>query len=98
MNLRILTLGLVMVSCQPKTPDLKEHLDGWEYVTTFKVLPDRTISVVDKESKLLTGNDDVLIVDLERKPIFKPGQEVTDLHSTRSLLIQLNSTDSLVRP
>jgi hypothetical protein len=99
MNLRILILiGLVMVSCQPKTPDLKEHLDGWGYVTTFKVLPDRIISVVDKEAKLLTGDDNVLIVDLERKPIFKPGQEVTDLYSTRSLLIQLNSTDSLVRP
>jgi hypothetical protein len=99
MNLRILILiGLVIVSCQPTTPDFKEHLDGWEYVTTFKVFPDRTISVVDKESKLLHGNDDVLIVDLERKPIFKPGQEVTDLHSTRSLLIQLNLTDSLVRP
>jgi hypothetical protein len=99
MNLRILILlGLVTVSCEPKTPDLKEHLDGWEYVTTFKVLPNKTISVVDKESKLLTGDNDVLIVDLKRKPIFKPGQQVTDLHSTRSLLIQLSVTDSLVRP
>ncbi|MGC3945537.1 MAG: hypothetical protein QM762_13640 [Chryseolinea sp.] len=99
MNLRILILlGLVTVSCEPKTPDLREHLDGWEYVTTFKVLPNKTISVVDKESKIMTGDNHVLIFDLERKPIFKPGQELTDLHSTRSLLIQLSPTDSLVRP
>ena len=94
MNLRILVpgLGLGIVSCQLESPDLKQLLDGWEYVTTFQVLPERTISVVDKEAKLLARNGDVVIVDVERKPIFKPGRETTDLHfrcSQRNVRLRL---------
>lgn len=99
MNIRrIMILGLVAVGCRQATPDLREHLNGWEYITTFTVLPKKTISIVDKESKIIAGNNDVLVVDVERKPIFKLGQEILDINSTISLLIQLYPSDSVVRP
>jgi len=73
-------------------------LDGWEIVTTYKALSARTIKVEEKLAKTFPGDNDVLIVELERKPIFKPGpnHEIRDLHSTRSLFLELAEMDTIV--
>ena len=73
-------------------------MDGWEILTTYKVLPSRAIRVEEKLARIFKGDNDVLIVELERKPIFKPGHEFTDLHSIRSLFIELADSDTLVTP
>jgi hypothetical protein len=69
-RLLIITI-LGLLSCDPHHRDLMEHLDGWEILTTYKVLPSRAIRVEDKLAKAFKGDNDVLIVELERKPIFQ---------------------------
>ena len=88
-----------LVGCQHRPPDLNEYLDGWEYVTTFKTYPYSSIDVVERRAKIVSGENYVLVVELERKLIFKPnGPELTDLHSFRFLFAELNSKDTLVSP
>jgi len=98
-TLTALLLISIIFSCDPKPPDLKESLDGWEILTTYHVIPSGTITVDDKIFKIKPGDNNVLIVDLERKPIVKKGkQEPTDLRSKRSLVIELSPADTLVSP
>jgi hypothetical protein len=89
---------LITTGCEPSIPDLKESLLGWEYVTTFKVLPSKQITVFEKRSEIVEGNNNVFIITLEVRPIFKPGKHLTDLHSYRSILIELSNKDSVVTP
>ena len=89
---------IVLLSCTRQPGDLREHLNGWEILTTYRVLPSRTIKVEEKLAKIFKGDNDVLIVELEQKPIFKPGNEVTDLQSIRTLFIELTDLDTLVTP
>jgi hypothetical protein len=88
----------ITTGCEPSIPDLKEPLFGWEYVTTFKVLPSKQITVFEKQSEIVEGNNNVLIIASEVHPMFKPGKHVTDLHSSRSILIELSNNDSIVTP
>ena len=89
---------LITTGCEPSIPDLKESLLGWEYVTTFKILPSKQITISEKQSEIVEGNNNVFIITLEVRPIFKPGKHLTDLHSYRSILIELSNKDSLVTP
>ena len=89
---------LITTGCEPSIPDLKDFLLGWEYVTTFKVLPSKQITVLEKQSEIVEGNNNVFIITTEIRPIFKPGKHLTDLHSSRSILIELDNDDSIVTP
>ena len=89
---------LITTGCEPSIPDLKESLLRWEYVTTFTVLPSKQITVFEKQSEIIEGNNNVFIITLEVRPIFKPGKHFIDLHSYRSILIELSNNDSLVTP
>jgi len=87
------------VNCQNKPLDLEKYIDGWEYVTTFKTYPSSSLSIDGKRARIDSGNNNLLVVELETKPILKhdaPTNE--DLQSFRALFIELNSTDSLVSP
>jgi hypothetical protein len=98
MNRLLIIIFIGLLSCNGQPGGLRDELDGWEIVTTYKVLPARTIKVEEKLAKTLKGDNDILIVELARKPIFKPGHEVTDLQSVRSLFIELSGSDTLVTP
>jgi hypothetical protein len=88
-----------LVSCKPQPPDLKEYINGWEYVTTFKTYPARSLTVVEKRAKIISGDNSVLVVELEKKPILKPNvSEPRDLHSYRFLFVELSLKDTLVSP
>lgn len=89
---------LLTTGCKPSIPDLKESLLGWEYVTTFKILPSKQIIIFEKQSEIVEGNNNVFIITSEVRPIFKPGKHLTDLHSYRSILIELSNNDSIVTP
>lgn len=89
---------LITTGCEPSIPDLQESLLGWEYITTFKVLPSKQITVSEKQSEIIEGNNSVFIITSQALPIFKPGQHFTDLHSYRSILIELSNKDSIVTP
>jgi hypothetical protein len=94
----LIIASLITTGCEPSIPDLKESLLGWEYVTTFKVLPSKQITVFEKQSEIVDGNNNVFIITSEVRPIFKPGKHLTDLHSYRSILIELSNNDSIVTP
>ena len=96
--IRFALIAVLLASCNSSSPDLRQYVDDWETITKYTVLPNREITVMGKQSQIVQGNNNVLIVELETKPIFKPGHELTDLHSIRSLLIELNPVDSVVRP
>lgn len=89
---------LLTTGCKPSIPSLKESLLGWEYVTTFRILPSKQITIFEKQSELVDGNNTVFIITSEVRPIFKPGKHLTDLHSYRSIFIELSNKDSLVTP
>lgn len=94
----LVILIILTTGCKPSIPSLKESLLGWEYVTTFKILPSKQITIFEKQSELVDGNHSVFIITSEVRPIFKPGKHLTDLHSYRSILIELSNDDSIVTP
>lgn len=89
----------ILAACQPKGPDLKTHLDGWESLTTFQVSPSKSIIVSDKRAKIIQGSNNVLVVELQRKPILKrETDKLSDVHTARRLVIELNPQDTFVTP
>ena len=91
-------IALIFLFSCTREPNLREHLSGWEYVTTFNVLPSKQITIFEKQSEIVEGNNNVFIITSEVRPIFKPGKNLTDLHSYRSILIELSHNDSVVTP
>jgi hypothetical protein len=99
-KLSTLLLINILLSCNPKQPDLKQSVEGLEILTTYRVIPAGTVAIdANKTFKIKPGNNNILIVDLEQNPIVKKGkQQPTDLRSKRSLVIELNTLDTLVSP
>lgn len=90
---------MLFEGCTPQPPDLRDYLDGWEYVTTFRVHPSRSLSIIEKRAKVIPGSNSVLVVELQSIPIYKPNvSELTDLHSFRFLFAELSLMDTLVSP
>jgi hypothetical protein len=54
------------------------------------------IDTIENEYQITYGYNQVLIVTTEKNPIFKEGKELTDLYSTKSLLIELDTLDKSV--
>lgn len=92
-------LTTVICGCKPEAPDLKDYLDGWAYATTFRIYPSCSITVIGKRAKIVSGDNSVLVVESNKLPIYKPNvSELTDLHSIRSLYVELDTRDSLINP
>jgi len=90
---------LSFVACQPKIPDLKDDIAGWEYLTTFRILPSKTVIVSDKRARIIQGENSVMVVEFETLPIYKPnGREWFDINSKRRLVIELSQLDSFITP
>lgn len=94
-----LVIVILFEGCKPQPPDLRDYLDGWEYVTTFRIYPSRSLTVIEKRAKVIPGDNSVLVVELEKVPIYKPNvPKLTDLHSYRFLFAELSLKDTLVSP
>ncbi len=88
-----------MTSCiQSDDTDISNYIEHWEISTTIKTYKNSTLNVdtVDNDYKITDGNNQVLIVTTEKKPVFKEGKELTDLYSTKSLLIELDTLDNFI--
>jgi len=98
-NILKLTTLIVLMSCKPEAPDVMGDVIGWEYVTTFQIYPAKSINIIEKRVKLVRGENHVLGVALEKKPILKPNApEIKDLQSHRFLFLELCLKDSVVNP
>lgn len=78
--------------------DISDYVDHWEINRTFKTLNNSTLQVdtLNNNYNVVSGHNQVLIVTTEKIPVFKEGKELTDLYSTKSLLIELDSADNQV--
>ena len=88
-----------MISCiQSDDMDINNYIDHWEINTTIKTYKNSTLYVdtVDNEYQILTGNNHVLILTIEKKPVFKEGKKLTDMYSAKSFLIELNTLDTFI--
>ncbi len=88
----------LLVGCEPSPPDVKEFINGWEYVTTFKTYPLKSLSVEEGRVKMIAGVDNILVVSTETIPLLKPtAKNVRDLSSQRYLFIEISPSDTLIR-
>src|SRR5258708_13682286 len=90
------------ISCQPKKIDVKDYVDGWEYITTYRILPAHSIIFVKRSpeavlgfAEFVSGKNDVLILRIEKRPIFKQGRNITDLVTFKDLLLELNPGETI---
>ncbi len=76
----------------------KDAVDHWEISRTLKTYTNSTLDIdtLKHEYQISSGRNQVLIVEIEKKPVFKVGKELTDLYSAQTLLIELDSADSSV--
>jgi hypothetical protein len=90
---------ILLTSCvQSNDLNINDYVDHWEISRTFETHNNSTLDIdmVENEFKVVTGNNQILIVTVEKSPVFKEGKELTDLYSTKSLLIELDQKDSFV--
>jgi hypothetical protein len=93
------TLILLFTSCiQSGDINISDYVDHWEISTTFKTFENSTLDIdtVENEYKIAEGHNQVFVVTTEKNPVFKEGKELTDLYSTKSLLIELDTIDNSV--
>ena len=92
-------LTLLLTSCgQSGNPNIGDYVDHWEITKTYNTYNNSTLNIdtVENEYQIVSGNNQILIVTIERSPVFKEGKELTDLYSTKSLLIELDTADNFV--
>lgn len=97
---KIIFLIIITSSCNNKLEDLplSNHIDYQEITTTIVTKPNSRIywGINDNPSQIRTGKNHVITITKTHNPIFYKGKELTDLHSTEALLIELNPEDTLV--
>ena len=93
-------LLIILTSCRQPSDDLNinDYVDHWDITKTYLTYNHSSllIDTVENEYKVVDGHNQILIVTIERKPIFKEGKTLSDLYSTKSILIELDSADNLV--
>ncbi|TYP73666.1 hypothetical protein [Aquimarina intermedia] len=90
---------LLLASCGGRSDlAIGDYVDHWEITRTFETYnnSELIIDTLENAYKIEGGINQVLIISVERNPIFKEGKELSDLYSTKSLLIELDISDSLV--
>ena len=101
-KLKILAFPLIfcLTNCKRDSDDLdiKNYIDYWEVNKTFDTYNKSSLEIdtIENTYKIVNGSNEVLIVTLEKNPIYKKGEELTDLHSTKSLIIELDNSDNIV--
>jgi hypothetical protein len=95
---RLFFILVLIVACEPSRPDLRKDIDGWEKITTIKVIYRKTIQLRGNDSKIIAGKNNLIRIELEKRPIYKPGHFVTDIHTFRSILIEIAPLDTLITP
>jgi hypothetical protein len=80
--------------------NISDYVDHWEISTTLKTFENSTLDIdtVENEYKIAEGHNHVFVVTTEKNPVFKEGKELTDIYSIQSLLIELDTLDTLVSP
>ena len=92
---------LLLISCgQSDDFKISDYVDHWEINRTFNTYNNSTLEIdtVENEYQIASGHNQILIVTTEKNPVFKEGKELTDLYSTKSLLIELDKADNSVTP
>jgi len=85
-------------ACGPEPGDLRAHLKGWEMSTTYKIRRSAAVQIEEKLARIVNGAHDVLTIRTIRKPIYKESQHLADMHSARTLYIELSVSDTLITP
>jgi hypothetical protein len=96
-RLTFLLLLLIFSNCSPELK-IKDYLDHWEITRSYDIYSNSKIDLdyLNSEYKVVGGTSCVLIIKIERQPIFKKGKELTDLYSSTSLIIEIDPNDSIV--
>ena len=98
-KLLIILLVTIITSCgQDNGLDLKDYVDHWEVSKTYKTFNNSSLEIdtTENEYEITNGYNQVLLVTIENKPVFKEGKELSDLYSTKTLLIELDSSDNII--
>jgi hypothetical protein len=93
------SLTLLLTSCgQSNDLNIGDYVDHWEITKNYNTYNNSKLSIdtVENEYQIVSGNNQILIVTIEKNPIFKEGKELTDLYSTKSLLLELDTADNYV--
>ncbi len=97
----LVLITLLSSSCENHDDiNIRDSIDHWEITRTFETYPHSTLKVdtVKNDFSIDKGVNQVLIITIENDPIFKEGKELTDMSSSKSLLIELDSSDNIVSP
>jgi hypothetical protein len=95
----IIIITVFLISCYNKNDlNISDYVDYWEITKTYETFSNSSllIDTLENNFKIVPGENQVLILEIERNPIFKKGKELTDLASAKSLLIELNIEDNEV--
>jgi len=92
-------IAIIGIACQPRKTEITEHIKGWEQVSTIQVLPNKSVFIKEKRANIIKGENNVVMVRFERRPIYKSNKDtLMDVYASRNLLIELNWDDSLITP
>ena len=94
----IVHVSIVLISCNGQPEAIEDYVDHWEVSTHLRTYGNSQLAIdtVENEYQVQQGENQVVIVTIDRIPIFKENKELTDLHTSSSLLFELNKTDSIV--
>jgi hypothetical protein len=94
---------LILISCKQKSYesnilDNKESIDHWEITRNFKNYTNSSllIDTVKDTYDIIKGHNQVFIITIAKKPIFKKDMYISDLSWGEALLIELDEKDTLV--
>jgi hypothetical protein len=96
----IIVVVLFILGCEKSWEYLDNYIDHWEVSRTFESFGNSSLLVdtLNNKFEIVEGNNHVLLVTQINEPIFKPGKELADLYSETTILIELDSRDSLIIP
>ena len=98
-QLKLILIAIIITSCTKNDDlDISEYVDHWEINRTYETHNNSKLNIdtLENEYRIESGLNQVLILSVEKKPIFKEGKNISDLYSTESLLIELDIADHLV--
>lgn len=91
-------LSILLLSCNRQPEAIEDYVDHWEVSTHLQTYGNSQLAIdtVESEYQIQQGEKQIVVVTIDKTPVFKEGKELTDLHSSSSLLLELDKTDSVV--
>lgn len=91
-------LSILLLCCNRRPEAIEDYVDHWEVSAHFQTFGNSQLDIdtVENEYQIQQGEKQIVVVTIDKAPIFKEGKELTDLHSSSSLLFELDQTDSTV--